>query len=177
MALLAVMIVTGCANDRGRPAAPEPLKSIDMARLYGGRWYEIGRTPMWLTDGCVAGTTDYYRDAAGRLIERDACRTDTPQGEEKVIQGPVTLLTPDGTKISVRYRVWGILPLTWTYWMLDHGDDYDWFIMSDPSFETISLFTRSPRPPPALVELLKNRARELGYDPARLEFPPLFPPG
>ncbi len=55
--------------------APEPAKPIDAARFYVGRWYEIARTPMSLTKDCVAGTTDYLRDARpadrpGRLPTR-----------------------------------------------------------------------------------------------------------
>ena len=138
------MTLLGCSNG-DRPAAPEPAKPIDPARFYDGRWYEIGRTPMSLTDDCVAGTTDYYHDGEGQLVERDACRMGNPQGEEKVYQGPLTLLNPDiGTKVSVRYRVWGVFPVWRTYWMLDRSDDYDWFIVSDPAFENASLFTRAP---------------------------------
>ena len=33
------------------------------------------------------------------------------------------------------------------------------------------LFTRTPRPSPDMIEMRKVRARELGYDPAKLEFP------
>ena len=177
-ALGIIMTLVGCSSIEGSRVAPEPAKSIDLARFYSGRWYEIARTPMSLTDGCVAGTTDYFQDKSGRLIERDGCRMKTPEGEEKTYQGPVTLLSPEAhNKISVRYVVWGLFPVTWTYWMLDRGDDYDWFIVSDPKFENISLFTRTPRPAPATVEMLRQRTRELGYDPAKLEFPTQFPPG
>ncbi len=172
--LLLILVLAGCATTT--PRAPEPAKSIDVQRFYTGRWYEIGRTPMKLTDGCVAGTTDYSRDAAGRLIQRDACRMGTPEGEEKLYWGPVTILNPDAaTKVSVRYTVWGFIPVTWTYWMLDHGENYEWFITSDPAFENVSVFTRTPRPSPEVVEMLKGRTRELGYDPGRLEFPTPFP--
>jgi apolipoprotein D and lipocalin family protein len=175
--MLQIIALSSCSGIGNRPAAPEPAKPIDMARFYDGRWYEIGRTPMTLTDGCVAGTTDYYRDGDNRLIERDACRADTPQGEEKVIQGPVTLLNPDtGTKFSVRYQLWGFLPIWRTYWVLDHGEAYDWFIYADPALENVNLFTRSHTPSPAMVEMLKRRTRELGYDPSKLEFPEPFPP-
>jgi len=178
LAILGVMALAGCASNGNRPAAPEPVKPIDAGRFYQGRWYEIGRTPMTLTDGCVAGTTDYYRDDKGRLIEDDACRMDTPEGAEKRYKGPVTFLDPaSGTKVSVRYTVWGFIPVWRTYWMLDRGEAYDWFIVSDPELETVSLFTRSPRPASDTVEMMRRRTRELGYDPAKLEFPAQFPEG
>lgn len=161
-----------------KPVAPEPAKAIDIARFYTGRWHEIGRTPMKLTDGCVAGTTDYSRRADGQLIDRDACHMTTPEGAEKMYKGPVTILDPGrNTKVSVHYTVWRFFPVWRTYWMLDHGDDYSWFIVSDPAFENISLFTRSTRPSADVIQMLVHRAQVLGYDTSKLEFPTQYPPG
>jgi apolipoprotein D and lipocalin family protein len=174
---LAAVAVGGIAA-AAEAKAPEPAKPIDAAKFYAGRWYEIGRTPMSLTNGCVAGTTDYYTDASGKLIDRDACRKDTPEGKEKVFAGPVTILDPgQNTKITVHYKVAGLITFPKTWWMLDHGDDYGWFIVSDPSFKTVSLFTRNPRPSREEVGQLTDRAKSLGYDTSKLEFPAQFPPG
>ncbi len=175
---LGMLALAGCAQSQDTVAAPQPAKPIDVAQFYTGRWYEIARTPMKLTDGCVSGTTDYYRDTGGQLIDRDACRDTTPEGKEKLYKGPVTILDPGtNTKVSVRYMVWGVFPVRRTYWMLDHGNQYEWFIVSDPAFQNISLFTRAPRPAPAQVQMLTGRAKELGYDVSKLEFPAQFPPG
>lgn len=176
VASLAMVGLAGCSMGSDAPRAPAPAKPIDAASFYTGRWFEIGRTPMKLTDGCVAGTTDYLRNRSGQLIERDACHMTTPQGEEESYEGPVTILDPgSNTKISVRYTVWGVLPVWREYWMLDRADDYQWFIVSDPEFETVSVFTRSARPGQATEAALAERVRQLGYDPRRLEFPEQFP--
>jgi apolipoprotein D and lipocalin family protein len=172
-----VVAMAGCSAG-GKPGAPQPARPIDITRFYTGRWYEIGRTPMKLTDGCVAGTTDYFRRPDGQLMDRDACRTGTPEGAERRYQGPVTILDPGiNAKVSVRYTVWGFWPVWRTYWMLDRGEDYRWFIVSDPSFRNLSLFTRTPRPTPAEIDALSARARALGYDTRKLEYPTPFPPG
>jgi apolipoprotein D and lipocalin family protein len=175
-------MTTACASfERGDPqTAPQPLKPIEQTRFYTGRWYEIARTPSKLTKNCVAGTTDYFRasDSDGELIDRDACRMGTPEGPEKTFVGRVNILNPaENTKISVDYRVAGVFFVPKTYWMVDHGDDYRWFIVTDPKFKTASIFTRSPRPSPAEVQMLTRRLQNLGYDTARLEFPTEFPPG
>jgi apolipoprotein D and lipocalin family protein len=169
-----------CADmgDQGQAVAPQPKKSIDAARFYSGRWYEIARTPMKLTDGCVAGTTDYHTDEHGRLIDRDACRAGSPEGKEKVFAGPVSILNPgQNTKVQVHYRVFKIFTATKTYWMLDHDDDYRWFIVSDPALKTVSLFTRAARPSADEVKQLAARAQALGYDASKLEYPAQFPAG
>jgi apolipoprotein D and lipocalin family protein len=179
LASLAAMTMAACAGMSDEKAiAPQPAKPIDVARFYTGRWYEIARTPMKLTDGCVSGATDYYREADGGLIDRDSCRVGTPEGKEKLFAGPVKILNPgENTKVRVNYRVFGVLTVSKIYWMLDHGDDYRWFIVSDPDFKTVSFFTRSPRPTPAEVKALANRTQALGYDAAKLEYPMEFPKG
>jgi lipocalin len=61
--------------------------------------------------------------------------------------------------------------------MLDHGDDHRWFIVSDPAFKSLSLFTRAARPSLEEVKQLTARAGSLGYDTSKLDYPTPFPPG
>lgn len=171
------LMIAGCASmsATGGSRAPEPTKPIDAASHFAGRWYEIGRTPMRLTDGCVAGYTDYLREGGG-LIQRDGCRDGTPAGKEKVVKGPLKILNPGlNNKVHVSYRLFGFVPVGRTYWLLDHGDG--WFIMATDDFKLVNLYTRDPRPPAQLVADMTARTRALGYDVSRLEFPAQFPPG
>lgn len=154
--------------------APEPAKPIDSATFFKGRWYEIGRTPMKLTDGCVAGYTD-YEVRHGGLYERDACRDQTPAGKEKVIGGPLKILNPgQNTKVHVSYRLFGFIPIAREYWMVEHGDG--WFIQATPDLKMINIYTRDPRPAPELVAKLTQTVKGWGYT-GELEFPALMPAG
>jgi apolipoprotein D and lipocalin family protein len=172
------LLLAGCASyasSRGAPQAPEPLKVIDAASHFDGRWYEIGRTPMKLTDGCVAGYTDYLREGDA-IIQRDGCRSGTPAGKEKVVAGPLRILNPGANnKVRVNYRLFGFVPVPRTYHLLDHGGG--WFIMSTADFKLVNLYTRDPRPSRELVAELTERTKAMGYDVSKLEFPPTFPPG
>ena len=155
-----------------RPAAPTPAKSVDLDRLFSGRWAEIGRTPMKLTDGCVAGATTYTRLSATRLKVRDTCQDKTPTGKEKAIGGPGKILDPGtNTKLRVSYRFMGVIPLDRDYWILDHADDYSWFISADPAFKNLWIYARNPRVGQAEVDGLVARAKAMGYDTSKLEFP------
>jgi apolipoprotein D and lipocalin family protein len=178
--LLAIAVATllaGCAVST-KVVAPQPARPIDAERFYDGRWYEIARTPLSVTDGCVAGTTDFVRSPDSRLTERDLCRQGSPDGKEKVFEGRVTILDPGtNAKIQVRYIVFGVLPITKTYWMLDHDPNYQWFITADPPLENVAILTRAAHPSQAEIDALTNRVRQLGYDPAKLEYPTLFPAG
>jgi apolipoprotein D and lipocalin family protein len=147
--------------------APEPRKPVDAARFYSGRWLEIARRPMWLTNHCVAGSTDYERSADGAVAVEDGCRQDTPQGKPKTLKGHGQILDPGtNAKLRVRYN----FLITWDYWVLDHADDYSWFISADPHLRNLWIYTRKP-PTSVELEALVTRARALGYDTGKLEFP------
>jgi apolipoprotein D and lipocalin family protein len=174
------LTLSACATlspDAGPALAPQPAHAIDPARFYTGRWYEIARTPMKLTDGCVAGTTDYFKDGDGKLIDKDACRKDTPQGKEKQFSGPVTFLSRDNAKFRVDYKVFGLFTAPRVYWVLDHDETYGWFVVSDPQFKNVSLFSRNARPSASEVAMLNGKAKALGYDVSKLEYPAQFPMG
>ena len=57
----------------GSPAQPQTLP-LDAASHYSGVWLELGRTPMWITDGCVAGSTTYTRVDDRRVEVEDDCQ-------------------------------------------------------------------------------------------------------
>jgi apolipoprotein D and lipocalin family protein len=151
--------------------APQPVKPVDEARVFTGRWYEIGRKPQALTNGCVAGWTEYKPLDKGRIDVLDACYDKTPSGKLKTIGGPADMLDPvNHAKIHVHYH-FGIIPIGRDYWILDHDDDYTWFLEASPSFEEFWLYTRAANPSPELVQDLIKRAQGFGYDTSKLEFP------
>ena len=158
--------VTAPTADQVR--APQPTKAVDLDRFYSGRWLEIARLPMSLTDGCVAGATNYVVVNPTRVDIRDTCQVDTPQGREKSIGARGEILDP-GTNAKLRARYVGGL-ITWDYWVLDHADDYSWFISADPTFNKLWIYTREV-PNADQRQRLVARAQALGYDVSRLEFP------
>lgn len=160
---LALAAIAGAAFAR----APEPAKKIDPAVFYAGRWIEIGRRPMFITNGCVAGTTDYRRTGDLTVAVTDGCRRDTPTGKPVTLKGQGTILDP-GTNAKLRVRYNALI--TWDYWVLDRADDYSWFISSDPTMKNLWIYTRKTPTPEALKDLI-GRAKALGYDTDKLEFP------
>ena len=148
--------------------APQPLKTIDAERLWSGHWREVARLPMKITDGCVAGASNYGFTAPNRVAVRDTCQVGTPEGREKAIDGRGQILDPGmNAKLRVRY-FWGFV--TWDYWVLDRAEDYSWFISADPTFDKLFIYTRDV-PTAEQLSRLTRRASELGYDVRRLEYP------
>jgi apolipoprotein D and lipocalin family protein len=170
LALLGALPLSACATGPSpdQIRAPAPARAVDLDRFYSGRWLEIARLPMSITDGCVAGATNYVVVNPTRVDVRDTCQVDTPQGREKAIGGRGEVLDPGmNAKLRVRY-IGGLV--TWDYWVLDHAEDYSWFISADPTFDKLWIYTREV-PDAAGRAALVARAAALGYDVSRLEFP------
>ncbi|WP_420102227.1 lipocalin family protein [Bosea sp. (in: a-proteobacteria)] len=177
LAAIAALTLAGCAGGamtaQGTAGkAPEPRKRIDAARFYSGTWREIARRPMTITDGCVAGATEYGPNRQGGIEVLDSCRMGSPKGELKTVGGPGTILDPGfNAKLRVDYKLFGVVPVQRDYWVLDRAEDYSWFISADPTFRDLYIFTRDPQIGAAQRNRLVQRAAALGYDVSKLEFP------
>ena len=165
---LSAAIVFAALASPALAQAPEPRKPIDPTRFYRGVWLEVARRPMWITDGCPAGTTAYTRGAqAGIVAVKDACRPGSPSGPEKSISGEGQILDPGmNAKLRVRYNLF----IQRDYWIIDRANDYSWFIEASPDFRDLYIFTRRV-PSKTQLAALVQRARALGYDVSKLEFP------
>lgn len=173
---LALFALAGCATAGGSDGSQRRTAEVDAARFYTGTWYEIGRRPMSLTNGCVAGGTTYAPEGGDKVKVLDFCHQGSPTGPLKTIGGPARIEDPPANaKLHVSYRLFGFLPVPRDYWVLEHDPDYAWFISADPSFYDLWIYTRSPRPSAEEVHALTERARGLGYDTSLLEFPATGP--
>jgi apolipoprotein D and lipocalin family protein len=145
--------------------AQERPRTIDPSRLYRGVWLEVARRPMWITDGCITGTTGYVYDPRSNQVHvRDACRKGS---EETVLNGVAEILDPGvNSRLMVRYNPF----LSVEYDIIDHAADYSWFIEASPTLDNVFIFTRK-RPSSKELTTLVNRVRQLGYDTSNLEFP------
>ena len=120
---------------------------------------------MWITDGCNQGTTGYVRGAQPNQVHvRDACRKGN---EETVLQGDAEILDPGvNSRLRVRYNPL----LSVEYNIVDHAQDYSWFIETSPTLDNVFIFTRK-RPSGKQLSALVERVRLLGYNTSDLEFP------
>lgn len=137
---------------------------------YQGTWLEIGRTPMFLTDGCVAGYSTYRTGKTpDEVIVEDGCHVDTPGGRLKTVDGTGKIedFGTTNAKMRVRYP----LLITFKYWVLYKSPDKSWFISSNPSMSDLWIYSRTV-PSKARLQKMVRKASDLGYDVRRLEFPP-----
>ncbi|KAA3510049.1 lipocalin family protein [Agrobacterium rosae] len=150
-------------------AKAEPAVAQTDRSHYQGKWLEIGRTPMWLTDGCVAGFTVYKPgNAPNQVLVQDGCREGSPQGKLKTIEGIGTLTDSKTTKAKLRVRY--PLLITFNYWVLYKSPDRSWFISANPDMKNLWIYARSV-PSKSKLAVMVKKAKELGYDASKLEFP------
>ena len=162
--LLAAALAGCIAGPSGNPAVPEPLKPLSLER-YAGRWYEIARYPNRFERGCQAVTAEYALKPDGEIAVVNTCRKGSPDGPVEVARGRARRAGPDG---SAKLEVSFFGPFFSPYWVVDRADDYGWAIVSEPEGRLLWILARDPG---ADRSMLTARARALGFDTARLEYP------
>ncbi len=143
------------------PKVPEPAKPVDLTR-YLGKWYELARHENRFQKGLDAVTAEYGRRDDGKIAVVNSGCQGGPKGERSQVEGRAIVVDEaSGAKLKVSF--FGPL-YTGDYWVLDHGDDYEWSIVGEPSGRYLWLLSRDPKPAPAVTEALMKRVEALGYD-------------
>ena len=87
---------------------------------------------------------------------------------KRSITPPAKILDPG---VNAKFKLTFYVLLSKEYWVLDHAQDYKWAIVGDPTGKFLWFFSRQPVLPPGLKDAMLARAKALGYDVGRLEFP------
>lgn len=164
-ALLAACVAIPRPGPVGNASVPEPAKSVDLQH-YLGRWYEQFRYEASFQKGMDAVTADYSRNGDGSIRVVNRGRTGGVNGREKSSTGKAKVVDA-ATNAKLKVSFFG--PFYGNYWVLDHGEDYDWSIVGEPSGRYLWALTRARNPDPAVIAMLEARVRELGYDPSLIQ--------
>jgi apolipoprotein D and lipocalin family protein len=144
----------------GNRAVPQPARSVNLTQ-YMGRWYEQFRYEasfeMDMDD--VTATYSINDDGTVKVINRG--RKPGSSGDFKESVGKAKIADPQ-TNAKLKVSFFG--PFYGNYWVLDHGDDYDWTIVGEPSGRYLWVLTRTAHPAREVLAQLEARVRALGYD-------------
>lgn len=140
---------------------PEPARPVDLQR-YLGRWYELARHENRFQKGMDAVTADYtlLPDGGVQVINRGT--RGWPEGETSSVKGKA-IVADEETHAKLKVSFFGPL-YTGDYWVLDHGEDYEWSIVGEPSGRYLWVLSRVPRPDSTVAEAIFARVEALGYD-------------
>ncbi|MCW3837577.1 lipocalin family protein [Sphingomonas canadensis] len=142
------------------PAVPSPQKPVDLTR-YLGTWYELARHENRYQKGLDACTAEYSLRGDGeiRIVNRGRV---WPDGEVHEVRGRAIVADEDmGAKLRVSF--FGPL-YTGDYWVLDHGEEYEWAIVGEPEGRFLWVLAREPKLETAEFEAILKRVEQLGYD-------------
>lgn len=142
-------------------AAEEKVELTKMT----GRWYEVARVPNALQRGCEAGASDWTPQPGGFVVVQSCWKA---EGAPKTWKGKATVSDPSGAHIRMTF-FGGVV--SQDYKVLDHRADQGWLILATANNKYVWLMSQKPTLPAAVKRQAVARMRQLGFDPARLEFP------
>lgn len=164
LGIIGVMLLTAACSTIPRPgpvgnsAVPQPAKSVDVNK-YMGRWYEQFRYEASFQKDMDGVTADYSLNDDGTV--KVINRGQKARGKVKESVGKAKVVDAS-TNAKLKVSFFG--PFYGDYWVLDHGDNYEWSIVGEPSGRYLWALTRDERPTAELNSILEKRVKELGYD-------------
>jgi len=90
-ALVAAVVLTGCANSGTGAVPPKTVERVDLQR-YQGTWYEQARLPMFFQRNCAQSEALYELQEGGSIGVTNRCRTF--DGELQQVQGQAVAQVP-----------------------------------------------------------------------------------
>ncbi|CAB3768990.1 lipocalin family protein [Paraburkholderia solisilvae] len=138
--LLGVCVYIRRPGPVGNHAVPQPVRSVNLAR-YMGRWYEQFRYEAWFEKDMDDVTAAYSLNDDGTVKVVNRGRRGFGDFRESV--GKAKIADPENySKLTVSF----FGPFCGNYWVLDHGDDYDWTIVGEPSGRYLWVLTAHSAP-------------------------------
>jgi len=140
------------------------VPSVDLER-YAGKWYEIARLPNRFQRDCAANTTATYTlRPDGKITVINECSK--ADGRRKSAKGTARVADPKGpnTKLKVSF-FW---PFSGNYWIIELDPEYRWAVIGEPGRDYLWILSREPRLDEGLYTQILERAKQQGFDVARV---------
>lgn len=169
-ALLALLLVSGCAMMRGGP----PLETVDRVDLerYMGEWYVIANIPYFGERGNVAGRAIYRMRDDGRIDDIYRYRDGDFDAPVEEMTGVAWVVDGD---TNAEWKVQFYWPIRFGYYIIGLDENYQWTVVGHPSREYAWIMAREPALSDdryrALLALLDDR----GFDASQLRKVPQRP--
>lgn len=148
-------------------ATPRTVERLEPTQMMG-RWYEIARLPNAIQKGCQAGASDWTRSAEGFSVVQ-SCHKGAPDGPLSLWKAKARVADPV-SNAKFKMTFFGGL-VSQEYWVLDRKDADGWLILSTHDGKYLWLMCQRPTLAAGARAQAVTRIKQLGFDPARLEWP------
>ncbi|RYY28358.1 MAG: lipocalin [Sphingomonadales bacterium] len=161
----ASLVLAACAGiprpgPVGNARVPEPAKAVNI-QDYMGRWYEQFRYDASFQKDMDAVSADYSLKDDGTVRVVNSGRKNGLADPVKTSVGKAKVVD---TATNAKLKVSFFGPFYGDYWILDHGDRYEWSIVGEPSGRYLWALTRDAKPGAETLAMLQDRVRKMGYD-------------
>jgi apolipoprotein D and lipocalin family protein len=147
--------------------AASPVETVPFVELerYMGKWYEIASFPQRFQKGCTGSTAEYSIRQNGKVKVLNSCRLNSLDGPKKSATGTAHVVDHE---TNAKLKVTFFWPFYGDYWILDLGPNYEYAMVGDSSRKYLWFLSRTPSIEPEVLEHLRERADQLGFDLAKL---------
>lgn len=160
-------------------SSPRPLRTVGEVNLprYAGHWHEITRLPTSFQRDDSRATADYtvQPDGSVRVLNTEH----RPDGSRRTATGRATVVEGSGgSRLRVKFEgLAALVPAAaeGNYWIIDLAPDYSAALVGTPDRKFLWLLSRSASMTPATKERYLRRARDEGFDTAKLISPAASP--
>jgi apolipoprotein D and lipocalin family protein len=159
---------------QNKPGDLQAVPRVEIER-YLGTWYEIAKYPNRFQKQCVGSTTATYSlksngkiEVLNECLKQDGSKM-SAKGEAKIYDKSTN------AKLKVRFApgFLSFFPFVWAnYWIIDLDPDYKYVVIGEPKREYFWILSRDPVISEDVYQDLLARAKNMGYDPARVELSP-----
>lgn len=160
-ASLCVLLLAGCNSTKDLTV----VTSFEPDR-YMGVWYETARLPNRFEKGMSNVTATYSLNGDGSIKVINKGYIDKKE-QWKQAEGHAR---PKGEASQGLLKVSFFKPFYGSYKVIDLDDDYTKAIVTSGSYNYLWFLSREPNISEEELQLMVDRARELGFDTRKLEF-------
>ena len=159
--LIVILLVNGCSSVPNK-SFPE-LQVVPYVNIerYLGKWYEIALYPNWFEKECFRSTAFYEKLENGQIKVTNQCHMNGPDGE---LNKAIGIASIADNKTNAKLKVQFFWPFKGDYWIIDLDKDYQYAIVSEPDRQYLWILSRSPTMDTQMLESLKVKIREKGFD-------------
>ncbi len=144
----------------------ETVESVDIQK-YLGKWYEIALLPNSFEEGCHCTTAEYSLIDSETIKVVNTCNEDSADGEVDKANGKAFIVEgSNNSKLKVQF-FW---PFKGDYWILELDKDYKYVLVGSPSREYLWILSRTPQLDDDIIDMLKSKAEEKGFDTSKMIF-------
>ena len=156
-------VLTGCTTTSDIAA----VHHFDPER-YMGTWYEIARLPQYFERDLDKVKAEYTLNDDGTIkVVNSGVKGDEPRS----ITGKAKLKDPDAKPLAGELRVSLFWPFYSDYRVIELAPDYSHAVVTGGSRDYLWVLARRPTMDKAQLDGILSRAKALGFETDKLEFP------